>query len=173
MHKAIKKVTSDIEEMKFNTAVSTFMTMTNEFYKLKRINKAEYKTFLQLLNPFAPHMTEELFEKIGAEDTIANTPWPTYDEAKTIDEEIKIPQSKYDKLKEDYLKNPKTAYSLYAKFNKEYPMDKKVFIEIIDKIRIDEGATAFNPIKKTKRANNPFSYYDKHPDSYVCMEYSK
>ena len=52
-------------------------------------------------------------------------------------------------------------------------MDKKVFIEIIDKIRIDEGATAFNPIKKTKRSNNPFSYYDKHPDSYVCMEYSK
>ena len=88
-------------------------------------------------------------------------------------DEIKIPQSKYDKLKEDYLKNPKTAYSLYAKLNKEYPMDKKVFIEIIDKIRIDEGATAFNPIKKTKRANNPFSYYDKHPDSYVCMEYSK
>ena len=73
MHKAIKKVSSDIEEMKFNTAVSTFMTMTNEFYKLKRINKAEYKTFLQLLNPFAPHMTEELFEIIGAKDTIANT----------------------------------------------------------------------------------------------------
>ena len=73
-------------------------------------------------------------------------------------DEIKIPQSKYDKLKEDYLKNPKTAYSLYAKFNKEYPMDKKVFIEIIDKIRIDEGATAFNPIKKTKRANKTRVY---------------
>ena len=99
MHKAIKKVTSDIEEMKFNTAVSTFMTMTNEFYKLKRINKAEYKTFLQLLNPFAPHMTEELFEKIGAEDTIANTPWPTYDEAKTIDEEIEIPVQVNGKVK--------------------------------------------------------------------------
>ena len=88
-------------------------------------------------------------------------------------DEIKIPQTKDDKLKEDNIKKPKTAYSLYAKFNKEYPMDKKVFIEIIDKIRIDEGATAFNPIKKTKRANNPFSYYDKHPDSYICMEYSK
>ena len=91
MHKAIKKVSSDIEEMKFNTAVSTFMTMTNEFYKLKRINKAEYKTFLQLLNPFAPHITEELFEIIGSKDTIANTPWPAYDEAKTIDDEIEIP----------------------------------------------------------------------------------
>lgn len=99
IHKAIKKVSSDIEEMKFNTAVSTFMTMTNEFYKLKRINKAEYKTFLQLLNPFAPHMTEELFEKIGAKDTIANTPWPTYDEAKTIDDEIEIPVQVNGKVK--------------------------------------------------------------------------
>ena len=60
MHKAIKKVTNDIEEMKFNTCISTFMTMVNELYKLKRINKAEFKTFLTLLNPFAPHMTEEL-----------------------------------------------------------------------------------------------------------------
>ena len=99
MHKAIKKVSSDIEEMKFNTAVSTFMTMTNEFYKLKRINTAEYKTFLQLLNPFAPHITEELFEIVGAKDTIANTPWPTYDEAKTIDDEIEIPVQVNGKVK--------------------------------------------------------------------------
>ena len=99
MNKAIKKVSQDIEEMKFNTCVSTFMTMTNEFYKLKRINKAEYKTFLQLLNPFAPHITEELFEIIGAKDTIANTPWPTYDEAKTIDDEIEIPVQVNGKLK--------------------------------------------------------------------------
>lgn len=63
-------------------------------------------------------------------------------------DELKISKSKYDKLKEDYLKNPKTTYSLYAKFNKEYPMDKKTFIKIIDKIRIDEGANAFNPIKE-------------------------
>ena len=60
MHKAIKKVSNDIEEMKFNTCISTFMTMVNEFYKLKRINKAEFKTFLTLLNPFAPHISEEL-----------------------------------------------------------------------------------------------------------------
>ena len=58
IHKAIKKITNDIEEMKFNTCVSTFMTMVNEFTRAKKINKAEYKTFLQLLNPFAPHMTK-------------------------------------------------------------------------------------------------------------------
>ena len=99
MHKAIKKVSSDIEEMKFNTAVSTFMTMVNEFYKAKKINKAEFKTFLQLLNPFAPHMTEELNEKLGESKTIAQTPWPTYDEEKTIDDEIELPVQFNGKLK--------------------------------------------------------------------------
>lgn len=91
MHKAIKKVSSDIEEMKFNTSVATFMTMVNEFYKAKSINKAEFKTFLQLLNPFAPHISEELYQIIGENDTIANTPWPTYDEEKTIEDMIELP----------------------------------------------------------------------------------
>ena len=99
MHKAIKKVSSDIEEMKFNTCISTFMTMVNEFYKLKRINIAESKTFLQLLNPFAPHITEELYERIGAGITIAETEWPTYDEEKTIDDEIELPIQFNGKLK--------------------------------------------------------------------------
>lgn len=99
MHKAIKKVTSDIEEMKFNTSVAEFMKMTNEFYKDKMINKTEYKTFLQLLNPFAPHMTEELFSILGEAKTINETPWPTYDEAKTIDDEIEIPVQVNGKVK--------------------------------------------------------------------------
>ena len=103
MHKAIKKVSSDIEEMKFNTAVATFMTMTNEFYKDKVINKAEYKTFLQLLNPFAPHITEELFSILGESKTINETPWPKYDEAKTIDDEIEIPVQVNGKLKDKVL----------------------------------------------------------------------
>lgn len=90
MNKAIKKVSTDIEEMKFNTAVSTFMTIVNEFYKEKQINTAEFKTLLQLLNPFAPHMTEELFSKLS-DKTIADTPWPTYDDSKTIDDEIELP----------------------------------------------------------------------------------
>ena len=91
MHKAIKKVSSDIEEMKFNTSVATFMTMVNEFYKEKQINKAEFTTFLQLLNPFAPHMTEELYQKIGGTEELAYKAWPTYDETKTIEDEIEIP----------------------------------------------------------------------------------
>ena len=99
MHKAIQKVSNDIEEMKFNTSVATFMTMVNEFYKAKTINKAEYKTFLQLLNPFAPHMTEEIYERIGEKATIANTKWPEYDEAKTIEDKIEIPVQINGKLK--------------------------------------------------------------------------
>ncbi len=99
MNKAIKKVTLDIEDMKFNTCVSTFMTMVNEFYKLKSINKAEFKTFLTLLNPFAPHMTEELNKLIGFESDITTYTWPEYDESKTIDDEIEIPVQVNGKLK--------------------------------------------------------------------------
>ena len=99
MHKSIKKITNDIEEMKFNTCVSTFMTMVNEFYKLKRINKAEFKTFLTLLNPFAPHISEELNKLIGFDEDISTYTWPEYDEAKTIDDEIEIPVQINGKLK--------------------------------------------------------------------------
>lgn len=99
IHKAIKKVSSDIEEMKFNTAIATFMTMVNEFYKDKKLSKGEYKTFLQLLNPFAPHMTEELYQEIGQNKTIAETAWPEYDETKTIDDTIEIPVQMNGKVK--------------------------------------------------------------------------
>ena len=100
MHRAIKKVSSDIEEMKFNTAVSTFMTLVNDFYKEKSINKAEFKTFLQLLNPFAPHMTEELWQTVlGGTEMLAYMEWPTYDESKTIADEITLPIQFNGKLK--------------------------------------------------------------------------
>ncbi len=99
IHQAIKKVSNDIEEMKFNTAVSTFMSMTNEFYRAKKVNKAEFNTFLQLLNPFAPHMTEELYQILGNEKTIAQTPWPQYDEAKTVENTIELPIQINGKLK--------------------------------------------------------------------------
>ena len=100
MHRAIKKVSNDIEEMKFNTAVSTFMTLVNDFYKEKTINKAEFKTFLQLLNPFAPHMTEELWQTVlGGTEMLAYMDWPKYDEEKTIADEITLPIQFNGKLK--------------------------------------------------------------------------
>ena len=100
MHRSIKKVSTDIEEMKFNTAVSTFMTLVNDFYKEKAINKAEFKTFLQLLNPFAPHMTEELWQTVlDGTEMLAYMEWPTYDEEKTIADEITLPIQFNGKLK--------------------------------------------------------------------------
>ena len=100
MHRAIKKVSYDIEDMKFNTAISTLMTMVNEFYKVKAINKAEFKTLLQLLNPFAPHMTEELLHTVLDEkEDFAYMKWPEYDEAKTIADEITLPIQFNGKLK--------------------------------------------------------------------------
>ena len=99
INKAIKKVSQDIEEMKFNTCISTFMTMLNEFTRIKKINKAEFKTFLTLLNPFAPHITEELNKLIGFKEDISTYEWPLYDEAKTIDDEIELPIQVNGKLK--------------------------------------------------------------------------
>ena len=99
MHKSIKKVTNDIEEMKFNTCVSTFMTMVNEFYKLKRINKAELKTFITLLNPFAPHITEELNKIAGFTEDISTYEWPSFDDSKTIDDTVTIAIQFNGKLK--------------------------------------------------------------------------
>lgn len=99
MHKSIKKVSQDIEEMKFNTSVSTFMTMVNEFYKLGKINKAEFKTFITLLNPFAPHITEELNKAIGFSADVSTYAWPEYDEAKTVDDTITLPIQFNGKLK--------------------------------------------------------------------------
>ena len=99
MHKAIKKVSQDIEDMKFNTSISTFMTIVNEFYKIGKINKAEFKTFLTLLNPFAPHITEELNKIAGFEADISTYAWPDYDESKTVDDEITLPIQFNGKLK--------------------------------------------------------------------------
>ena len=99
MHKAIKKVSQDIEDMKFNTSISTFMTIVNEFYKIGKINKAEFKTFLTLLNPFAPHITEELNKIAGFEADISTYAWPEYDESKTVDDEITLPIQFNGKLK--------------------------------------------------------------------------
>ncbi len=90
VNKAIKKVSDDIEKMKFNTAIATLMALINDFYKKKAVSKGELKAFLQLLNPTAPHITEEMWQVAGFEKTIAETPWPTYDEAKTVDATVEV-----------------------------------------------------------------------------------
>ena len=86
IHKGIKKVSEDIEALKYNTAVSTLMTMLNEFNNNKKITRKEYKIFLQLLNPFAPHMTEELNEKYHLGSELSTSVLESYDETKIIDD---------------------------------------------------------------------------------------
>ena len=89
MHKTIKKVSNDIESMKFNTAIAALMTLVNKIYEVGSINKAEYKTLLTLLNPFAPHMTEELYSELFGE-ILSNGNWVSYDEALRVDSTIEI-----------------------------------------------------------------------------------
>ena len=89
-HKTIKKVTSDIENLKYNTAIAAMMTLTNEIYAKGSVNKAELKSFITILNPFAPHITEEMWEQLGFEGMLNQTSWPSYDEAKCVDNEIEI-----------------------------------------------------------------------------------
>ncbi|HOZ54777.1 MAG TPA: leucine--tRNA ligase [Clostridia bacterium] len=91
LNKAIKKISEDIEEMKFNTCISTLMSLVNEFYKFKKISTADFKAFLVLLNPFAPHITEELNILLGESTNISEKSWPVYDSEKIIDDVIDLP----------------------------------------------------------------------------------
>ena len=89
-HKTIKKVSEDIEGMKFNTAIAALMTLLNDIYNKGSINNAELKTFVTLLNPFAPHVTEEIWAAQNYGGMLANGHWVDFDEAKCIDDEIEI-----------------------------------------------------------------------------------
>ena len=89
MHKTIKKVTEDIENLKFNTAIAALMSLLNTFGD-NGVNQAEYKTFILLLSPFAPHICEELNERMGGKEMLVYAPWPKYDESKTVDDTLEI-----------------------------------------------------------------------------------
>ncbi len=90
MHQTIKKVSFDFENLKYNTAIAAMMALINEFYKVGKVTKGEYKTLITLLNPVAPHMTEELWETLGEGGRLYNAAWPEYDEAKTVEATIEI-----------------------------------------------------------------------------------
>ena len=90
MHKVVKKVSSDIENMKYNTAIAAMMSLVNDIYAKGSVNRAELKTFITLLNPFAPHITEEMWQVMGLDGMLNQTEWPTYDESKCVDNEIEI-----------------------------------------------------------------------------------
>ena len=90
LHKTIRKVTNDIEDMKFNTAIAALMTLLNDFEAEKKVGRDQYVAFLKLLNPFAPHLTEEIWQYLGGEGFLSVSEWPVFDEAKTIDATVEI-----------------------------------------------------------------------------------
>ncbi len=90
MHQTIKKVSYDFENLKYNTAIAAMMSLINDFYKKNSVTKGEFKTLLTLLNPVAPHITEELWQIMGFEGMVYQTAWPEYDEEKTVENTIEI-----------------------------------------------------------------------------------
>ena len=90
MHQTIKKVSQDFESLKYNTAIAAMMALINDFYKKNAVTKGEYKTLITLLNPVAPHITEELWQIIGGEGRVYQNTWPEYDEAKTVESTVEI-----------------------------------------------------------------------------------
>lgn len=100
MHRTIKKVTLDCENLKFNTAIAALMSLLNDFNSQERVNKAEMRTFLILLNPIAPHISEELWAILGFEGMVNQQSWPKWDEAKTIEDQVEIVIQFNGKLRE-------------------------------------------------------------------------
>ena len=99
MHKTIKKVSEDIEQMKFNTAIAALMTLLNQIYSKGSINKAELKSLILLINPFAPHVTEEMWEVMNFGGAVTDQSWPEFDEAKCVDATVEIAVQVNGKIK--------------------------------------------------------------------------
>ena len=99
MHKLIKKVSTDIDNMRFNTAIAAMMGAINSIYEVGSLTKDELTTFAKILSPFAPHVTEEINELLGGTDLISIAPWPEYDESKTIDDTVELPVQINGKVK--------------------------------------------------------------------------
>ena len=89
-HKTVKKVSTDIEEMKFNTAIAAMMALINEIYEVKTLTRDELKILVRLLCPFAPHLSEELWEMLGGEGLCSLAAWPEWDEAKTVESAVEV-----------------------------------------------------------------------------------
>ena len=85
MHQTIKKVSNDFENLKYNTAIAAMMALINDFYKKGTVTRDEFKTLIVLLNPVAPHITEELWSLMGFEGRLFETSWPEFEEEKTVD----------------------------------------------------------------------------------------
>jgi leucyl-tRNA synthetase len=108
LHRTIRKVTEDIDAMRFNTAISAMMVLSNELMKLERVPSRPLEVLAQLLHPFAPHLGEELWEMLGRSPSIQREPWPAYDPALCEEDEVEVPVQINGKVR-GRIKLPKTA----------------------------------------------------------------
>lgn len=99
LHQTIKKVTEDLESLRFNTAISQMMVLTNELTKLDRRPRSVVESLVLLLSPFAPHLSEELWERLGHKASVGQQPWPTYDPALTVSDRMELPIQVNGKLR--------------------------------------------------------------------------
>lgn len=124
MHQTIKKVTNDFENLKYNTAIAAMMSLINDFYKAGKVTKGEFKTLITLLNPVAPHITEELWEIMGFGGRLYKTSWPEYDEAKTVESTVEIAVQINGKTKATILINKDDSKDVVIPLAKEAVADK-------------------------------------------------
>ena len=139
IHQTIKKVSEDYENLKFNTAIAQLMTLLNEFNNLDKISKEQYKIFLILLNPVCPHITEEIWQRMGYEGYVHEASWPEYDESKTILDVIELPIQVNGKLRatveisrdasEDEVFEKAIADDVVAKYLEEGNVVKKIYVK--------------------------------------------
>ena len=138
-HQTIKKVSEDYENLKFNTAIAQLMTLLNEFNNLDKISKEQYKIFLILLNPVCPHITEEIWQRMGYEGYVHEASWPEYDESKTILDVIELPIQVNGKLRatveisrdasEDEVFEKAIADDVVAKYLEGKNVVKKIYVK--------------------------------------------
>ena len=139
IHQTIKKVSEDYENLKFNTAIAQLMTLLNEFNNLDKISKEQYKIFLILLNPVCPHITEEIWQRMGYEGYVHEASWPEYDESKTILDVIELPIQVNGKLRatveisrdasEDEVFEKAIADDVVAKYLEGKNIVKKIYVK--------------------------------------------
>ena len=139
IHQTIKKVSEDYENLKFNTAIAQLMTLLNEFNNLDKISEEQFKIFLILLNPVCPHITEEIWQRMGYEGYVHEASWPEYDESKTILDVIELPIQINGKLRatveisrdasEDEVFEKAIADDVVAKYLEGKNVVKKIYVK--------------------------------------------
>ena len=127
MHQTIKKVSQDYEHMKFNTAIAAMMSLVNEFYKKNQVTREEFSTLLLLLNPVAPHITEEMWEQNGYDGHIYQQSWPTYEEEKTVESTLELPVQINGKVKANILVALDEAQDSAVEKAMDHPVLKPLF----------------------------------------------